>query len=88
MVAIELARVRGYEHVYRRRLAKRCKCAESLVSYHYSSMSKLRDAIIAHAIETEDLQIIAQGFASRHPLVLRAPEELKRRAIVAISTIS
>lgn len=79
--AVEIAHTLGYQGVHRWRIAKRLKCSEGVVSYHFKTMPKLRDAIIAHAIETEDYKIIVQAFASRHPLALKAPEDLIRRAM-------
>ena len=79
--AISLSHTLGYEGVTRTRLARRLKCSEGLISYHFGTMAALRDAVMTSAIQTEDFKLIAQGYLGKHPVALKAPVELIRRAM-------
>lgn len=68
-------------YILRGRIALLVGCSEGVVSYHFKSMAALRDAIMTHAVKTKDLPLIAQGYVVRHPIVMKAPEALIRRAM-------
>lgn len=46
-------------------------------------MPRLREAAMRRAVETGDLELIAQGLASRHPVALSAPEQLRIAALAS-----
>lgn len=79
--ALSLAHSRGYQYVYRWRIAALVGCSEGIVSYHFKTMAELREAIIAHALSNKDYELIAQGYVTRHPLVMKASKILIRRAL-------
>lgn len=79
--ALHLARTRGVQNVMRGQIAYLLGCSEGVVSYHFKTMCALRDALMTHAIKEKDLALIAQGYVTRHPIVMKAPEALLRRAM-------
>lgn len=78
--AVELARAKGFRKFSRLEVARKADTATGTVSYHYGDMGGLRTAVMQHAIDHEVLEIVAQGLAERHVLVLKAPEVLRRKA--------
>lgn len=78
--ATRIAHVRGITYITRLSVARRVGCAPGSVSYIFKSMDGLRDAVYVEAIKTEDLKIIAQGLAVRHPRVVEARADLRQRA--------
>jgi len=83
--AIELSRKIGYMNVRRDGLAKNAGVANGLVSVHWSTMTQLKKAIMREAIQLEDLVIIGQGLAMKDKHALKAPEELRDRAIAQLA---
>jgi len=81
--AVELAADRGYLNVTRRDLAERVGCSVSLVSHYFDSVGKMRRLILAEAIRTENLTLIAQGIINRDRRVETIPVELKQRALAS-----
>lgn len=77
---MQLANLKGFKRVTRNDIADRAEIATGSVSYHYGDMKKLQAAMVARAIETENLKILAQALAERHPLAMKAPEALRIRA--------
>jgi AcrR family transcriptional regulator len=81
--ATQLAERTGYQKVTRESLAKRARCSEALITFHFGSMDRLRTAMMRHAVENSILPVIAQGLAANDPHAKKAPEDLKRRALLA-----
>lgn len=67
--AVKLSKSKGLMLVRRIDIALAAGSAEGTVSYHFKSMARLRETIVAHAIEHDIPEIVAQ-----------APEALKRKA--------
>lgn len=78
--ALRLARTQGFRKFTRAAVAKAAGCATGTVNYHFDSIAALRLSVMERAIEREDLQVIAQGLAEKHTLVMQAPEKLRRKA--------
>lgn len=78
--AIRLSRAHGFRGYARSEVISLAGVAAGSVNYHFDSLDGLRDAVIQHAIEKEDLKLIAQGLVDKHPLVQTISEDLKRRA--------
>lgn len=74
----------GYARVTRDQIAEQAKCAPTLVAYHFGTMPSLRRDIMREAVRVECLPVIAQGLALRDSHALKAPEELRRRAVEAL----
>jgi AcrR family transcriptional regulator len=56
--AIRLARIRSIEAVTRRKVAKSAGCGVGTINYHFESIAVLRGAVVTHAIQTEDVEIL------------------------------
>jgi AcrR family transcriptional regulator len=78
--AVALAERVGYTHLIRDQIAVEAKCSTGLVTQYFGTLDCLKRAVVSHAIHTENLLIIAQALAARHPKAQRAPEDLRRRA--------
>ncbi len=83
--AMQLANLKGFKRVSRADIAKRADVAAGSVSYHFGTMRGLRDAMVARAVESGNLRILAQAHAERHPLAVKAPEALRRAAAATLS---
>lgn len=80
-IATRLAQSQGFRNVTREAIAEKADIAPGTVSYHFGTMSKLQDAIVVHAVETENLTVIAQGLAERHRKAVIAPASLQVKAL-------
>lgn len=69
-----------YLRVTREGVAARAGVSPSLISMHFGSAEDFRRAIVAEAIKTKRLRIIAQALAAGHPRALKAPRELREQA--------
>lgn len=78
--AVRLARAKGYTHITRDQIATECNCGTGTINYHYGSMPVLLREVMREAIKSADLEIIAQGLAERHPVIVQAPEVLRSAA--------
>ena len=83
--AIKLARKIGYMQVRRDHLAAHAGVANGLVSAHWTTMAQLRTAIMREAVRIEDATIVGQGLAMKNKHALKAPQDLKDRAIESIA---
>lgn len=79
--AVDIARVQGFHKLTRDLIAKRAKVSGGLVSTYFGNMDKLRDEVMKVAVRDGILSIIAHGLAARNPIALKAPEELRQRAV-------
>lgn len=82
--ALTCAIEKGYSRVTREDIAKRANIAPTLIPYHMGTMPSLRRDIMREAVRVECLPVIAQGLALRDSHALKAPEELRRRAVEAL----
>lgn len=81
--AIEQAKTTGLARLTRDGIAQRAGVAPGLVSVRLGTMANLRRDIIRHAIKRAILPIVAEALMARDPQALKAPKELRQRAIVA-----
>lgn len=86
--AIRLAKERGYRRVRRDDVAKAAQCGTGTVNFHFDNIETLRQAILAHAIENEVVEIIAEAMIYRDPIVASIPDALKKKAARALSSTS
>lgn len=70
----------GYDKLTRAAIAAELDIFPSSVSFHCKSMANLRDLVVADAIERGIAVVVGQALAHKHPLALKAPEALRRRA--------
>lgn len=78
--AAALAARQGFLNITREQIAAKAEVAPASISYHFKSMTKLRDAIMAHAVEKGILEVIGQGLAARHRAAVAAPVALRQKA--------
>lgn len=83
--ALRVAAKHGFENVSRAMIAEEADVAPGLVSNYWGTMPQLRRAIMREAVKQEDLVIIAQGLARGHTQAVKAPPELKDRAIATLA---
>ena len=83
--AMQLANLHGFGNVTRNMIADKAEIATGSVSYHFKGMKKLEAAMVERAIETGNLKVLGQAIARKHPLAMKAPDELKRSAVLAIA---
>lgn len=74
----------GFSRVTREQIASLAACPPTLISYYFGTMQALRRAIMREAVASECLPVIAQGLALRDPHALKAPEDLRRRALTSL----
>lgn len=83
--AMQLANLHGFGKVTRNMIADRAEIATGSVSYHFKSMRKLQAAMVTRSIETENLKVLGQAIAAKHPLALKAADALRKRAMLAVA---
>lgn len=77
--ALVLARTRGYQAITLTDAAVRCGRSK-MWACNVMQLSDLQDAVMQRACEIGDLRVIAQGLATRHPVALALPEDVRRAA--------
>ena len=83
--AMQLANLKGFGNVTRNDIADRAEIATGSVSYHWKSMKKLEAAMVERAIETRNLKVLGQAIAAKHNVALKAPDDLRRDAMLAVA---
>ena len=81
IAACDMAAEMGIDNIRRDAVAKHAGFSIGAVTTHFGNMDGLRQAIMQHAIKTERLDIIAMGLANSDPIAIKAPKELKIRAL-------
>jgi AcrR family transcriptional regulator len=79
--ALVLAKDKPYYRVTRNEIADAVGVAGSVVQWHFGTVKKMRRQIMRAAIVAERLDIIGQGIANQDPHALKAPAELRARAL-------
>lgn len=75
----------SYLALTRDEIAQKAGIPSSLIQYHMGTMDNLRRDIMREAIRIGHLRVIAQGLAARDRLALKAPEELRARALQSLT---
>lgn len=83
--ALDEAAAVGFSHITRDNVAARAGVTSSLIHHYFGGMSDLRDAVMRHAIDTERLDVVAQGLALRHPATVMVMPELRDRALATLA---
>lgn len=84
-VALDTAEADGFGKLSRTVIAEKCGISESLIAYHFGTMTDFKRTVMRHAIKNERLGIIAEGLAIRDAHAQKAPEELRARALASLS---
>lgn len=83
--AVKVAEKIPLHAVTRGLIAKKAKCAPSLVTWYLGNMDEARSAIIHAACGTNNVEVIAWALAARYPGADKAPPKLKRAALKIIA---
>lgn len=83
--ALDVARSSSLYGVTRKDVAARAGCSAPLVGFYFASIEALRDAVVAEALKTQDLSVIAQCVVMNHPRMRRINKELKARALATLT---
>ena len=86
LIGMNLAERSSYIQVKREQIAAAAGVASSSVNYALGGAEHVRNAIITKAIECENVTVLAQAIAMRHPLAVNAPRLLKARAVQLLGT--
>lgn len=74
-----------YSRITREEIARHANIPPTLITYHMGTMADLRRDIMREAVRQECLPVIAQGLAARDRHALKAPEELRARALQSLA---
>jgi AcrR family transcriptional regulator len=79
--ALKLAVKHGYQNVTRQQVAEAIDVSCSLISHHFGTMTQFRRALMRHAVTVGNATVVKQGIADGNAQALKAPVELRQRAI-------
>lgn len=79
--ALVLAEAQGFYNFSSTQVARACGCGHPLIFHHFEGMEGLRDEVMLKAIVEGNLNVVAQGLVSKHPLAVGAPDALKKKAL-------
>ena len=82
--AVEMAMTEGYLKLTRDGVAERAGVAMGQVNHIFSTMTKLRRAVMRCAVKRELLPIIASGLAVGDTTAHNAPDRLKQQALSSL----
>lgn len=85
LAAVACAEAQGLTNLRRDTIASYAGVANGLVTRYFSTMTQVRHAVVRYAVHNQRLTIIAQGLALRDPEALKAPEELKKKAVASLN---
>jgi AcrR family transcriptional regulator len=85
-VALLHAQNKGLNGLRRDAIAADAGVSDGLVSRYFNTMKQLRRAVMRAAINRQILPIIAEGIALRDPDALKAPEELRTKALATLAS--
>ena len=83
-VSLDVSKRVGYQQVTREQIASAADIPPSLIHYHMGTMPELRRKIMREAVRVGCLPVIAQGLALKDSHALKAPEELRSRALASL----
>ena len=84
-VAVEQAKFEGYKNITRDGVAAAAGVSVGLVTRYFGTMVKLSRDIMRSAVRNEIPEIIAHGLANGDDHAVKAPAELKAKAIALLS---
>lgn len=80
--ALTVAGQKGYQAFTKADVAEYANCSTSLVGHYFSTMTKLRRAVMRSAIHNRVNNIIAQGVALQDATALKASPELINESLL------
>lgn len=85
VAALAQAAIHGYRNVTREQIARAADCSDNLVSSYLGTMPELRRDLMRHAIKGQLLDVIAQGIVCKDKIALKAPDDLKQKALAHVA---
>jgi len=82
--AMKAAQEFGWSEMTRDHIAALAGASAALVSIRLGTMAQVRDVVMAEAVRTGLLSVVAQGITARHPLALAAPLQLQQSALASL----
>lgn len=82
--AVAVASKHGLHGTTRHRIAEHANVAPGLITHYLGTMAELRRAVMRQAVKQGILPIIAEGLAARDKQALKAPPELRARALASL----
>lgn len=79
--AYKMAQRDGFASLTRDGVAAEAGVAMGSVNHHYGTMQSLRDAVMRQAVESEELDLIAQGIALGDPIAKSVDIDVKLKAV-------
>lgn len=86
-VAVQTAVDIGYNKVTRENIADRAGVSEGLIGHYFSTMPKLKRAVMRYAVQHDVAEIVAQGLTNGDPHAKKASSELKKQAAQIITNL-
>lgn len=74
-----------YTRITRDEIARKASIPPTLVTYHMGTMPDLRRAIMREAVRSSCLPVIVQGLVAKDRHALKAPEDLRARALQSLA---
>lgn len=78
--AMTLAEAEGFQNVRRDAVAIKAKVSQGLVNLYFGNMDALRTALMARAVQSGNVRVIAQGLIGKHPEALKASQAVRSLA--------
>ena len=75
----------GWSTLTRENVAKEAGCAIGLVSRYFGTMVCFKRAIMRKAVVDSNLEVLAQGLATRDASAIKADDDLKARALATLA---
>ena len=83
--ALDVAEKVGYNRMTRNEIAALAGIRPTLINYHMGTMPDLRRDVMREAVRVGRLPVIAQGLAHHDRHAMKAPEDLRRRALQTLA---
>ena len=83
--ALKLAERRGLHAISMAEVAAEAKCSRPLVIRYLGNSEQFKKELLAEAIRTNNLKVIAQGILLKSRACLRLPQEKRAEALAAIN---
>lgn len=84
-VALKLAAKHGLANIRRDQIAEAADVSQGLVTERLGTMIEMRRTIMRQAVAREVLPVIAEGLACKDRAAMKAPAELKARALASLA---
>jgi len=82
--ALPLAERYGYDRISREQITTAAGVTGPVLNYHFGTMLQFRRDLMRYAVKSENLAVVAQGIAAKDPKALKAPKDLRHRAIFSL----